>query len=102
MAPTIPKICGVKRSIFCTLVSTWGIVMLAAMGGLLSYRSLAFVEDIAVEDFDQRQGIQTFYTEQDHKFDIAANNCYMAAIMYGVTFLVSVYHWTVYHKRGLV
>lgn len=102
MAPTIPKICGVKRSIFCTLVSVWGIIMLAAMGGLLSIKSLAFVEDIAVEEFDQRQGINAFYSEQDHKFDMAANNCYIALIMYGVTFLVSIYHWAVYHKRGLV
>lgn len=76
--------------------------MLAVMGGLLSHKSLAFVEDIAVEDFDQHQGIQAFYTEQDHQYDVAANNCYIAAIMYAVTFLVSVYHWTVYHKRGLV
>jgi len=76
--------------------------MLASMGGLLSYKSLAFVEDIAVEEFDQHQGIQAFYTEQDHKYDVAASNCYMAAIMYAATFLLSLYHWTVYHKRGLV
>lgn len=102
MAPTIPKLCGVKRSIFCTLVSVWAIIMLAVMGGLLTYKSLAFVEDIPVEEFDQHLGIDAFYSEQDHKYDMAANNCYMALIMYSVTFVVSIYHWTVYHKRGLV
>lgn len=102
MALVIPKLCGVKRSIFCTLVSVWGIIMLSIMGGLLSYKSLAFVEDIAVEEFEQRNGMEAFYTEQDHKFDVAANNCYIALIMYGVTFVISVYHWAVYHKRGLV
>lgn len=76
--------------------------MLGVMGGLLSYKSLAFVEDIAVEEFEQNQAIEVFYTEQDHKFDMAANNCYTALIMYAVTFLVSIYHWAVYHKRGLV
>lgn len=76
--------------------------MLAAMGGLLSYKSLAFVEDIAVEEFDQHQGIEVFYSEQDHRYNLAANNCYIAAIMYAATFLISVYHWAVYHKRGLV
>lgn len=75
--------------------------MLASMGGLLSYKSIAFVEDIPVEEFDQRLGIESFYKEQDHKFEIAANNCYIALIMYAVTFLVSIYHWAVYHKRGL-
>lgn len=99
MALTIPKLCGVKRSIFCTLVSAWGIIMLAGMGGLLSYKSLAFVEDLEVEEFT---GIANFYHEQDHKFDSAAQNCYTATIMYAVTFLVSIYHWAVYHKRGLV
>lgn len=102
MAPTIPKICGVKRSVFCTLVSTWGIIMLASMGGLLSYKSLSFVEDLAVEEFDQHLGVEAFYKEQDHKFDMAANNCYIALAMYGVTLLVSIYHWAVYHKRGLI
>lgn len=76
--------------------------MLAIMGGLLSYKSWAFIEDIPVEEFDQHNGIEAFYTEQDHRYDVAANNCYIAMIMYGVTFLVSVYHWAVYHKRGLV
>lgn len=76
--------------------------MLAAMGGLLSVKSLAFVEDVALEEFDQHHGIDAFYTEQDQKYDIAANNCYIAAALYAATFLVSVYHWSVYHKRGLV
>lgn len=102
MAPTIPKLCGVKRSIFCTLVSVWGIIMLGVMGGLLSYKSIAFIEDIPVEEFEQHNGIENFYTEQDHKFDMAANNCYIAVVMYAVTFVVSIYHWAVYHKQGLV
>lgn len=76
--------------------------MLAVMGGLLSYKSLAFIEDIPVEEFDQHQDISNFYAEQDHKFDMAANNCYIALVMYLITFVVSIYHWTVYRKRGLI
>lgn len=102
MAPTIPKLCGVKRSIFCTLISVWGVIMLGIMGGLLSYKSIAFVEDIPVEEFNQHLGMDNFYKEQDHKYDAAAKNCYMALVMYGATFVVSIYHWAVYHKRGLV
>lgn len=102
MAPTIPKVCGVKRSIFCTLVSVWAVIMLAIMGLLLQYKSIAFIEDIPVEESDHRLGIEGFYQEQDHKYDMAANNCYIATGMYAVTFVVSIYHWVVYHKRGLV
>ena len=76
--------------------------MLASMGGLLSYKSLAFVEDVAVEEFDQHQGIDVFYLEQDQKYDAAANNCYIAAALYTGTLVISVYHWYVYQKRGLV
>lgn len=105
MAPTIPKICGVKRSIFCTLVSTWGIIMLGIMGLLLSYKSIAFVEDVEVEEFTphiNESSISAFYREQDDKYEEAAKTCYLATLMYAVTFLISLYHWVVYHKRGIV
>jgi hypothetical protein len=38
-------IIGIKLSVFFSLLSIWGIVMLAIMGGLLKIRSVAFAED---------------------------------------------------------
>lgn len=98
--PTIPKLCGVKRSLFCTLISTWAIIMLAIMGLLLSSKSLAFVEDFEVEK--EGEDVSQLYSKIDKKYEAAAKNCYIALLMYSITFLVSVYHWTAYHKHGLV
>lgn len=74
--------------------------MLGVMGACLSYKALAFVEDIEVEG-NPNEDVNMHLMEIDHKFDTAANNCYIAVGMYAVTFLVSLYHWYVYHRRGL-
>lgn len=103
MAPTLPKLCGAKRAVLCTIISIWAMIMLAIMGVLLSYKSLAFIEDLAVEGFVIKPDtMNALYKDQDEKYDMAAKNCFVALAMYGATFLISVYHWTVYHKRGLV
>lgn len=103
MGYTIPHVCGVKRSIYCTLLSVWAIVMFAVMGGLLTIRSLAFIEDLEVEEFDSNhQTLDNFYIEQDLRYDTAANNCWIALVMYAATFVVSSYHWIVYKRQGLL
>lgn len=102
MLPTIPKLCGVKRSVLCTLVSTWGIIMLGLMGLFLSAKSIAFIEDIEIDEKHETETIEKFYQNIDRKYEIAAGNCYLALLMYGITFVVSAYHWSAYHQRGLV
>lgn len=99
--PTIPKLCGVKRSICCTLVSAWAIVMLSIMGGLLSIKSLAFIEDVAVH-IDVNTTNAEFYENQDKAYDAAAFNCYLAFGMYIVTFVVSLYHWAAFQQKSQV
>ncbi|KAG9510822.1 hypothetical protein GZH46_00623, partial [Fragariocoptes setiger] len=76
--------------------------MLSVMGGLLTIKSLAFIEDLAIEEFNTGESIDQFYKEQDHRYDSAANNCWIALAMYGLTFVVSAYHWVAFSKRGLV
>lgn len=100
MAPTIPKLCGVKRSVFCSLLSMWAILMLAVMWILLKGRSLAFLEDIEIKDNKKKDEPEELtHDKHDTQFEMAANNCYIALLLYTATFLVSVYHWYVYHKR---
>jgi len=43
-------------SVFCTLLSVWGIIMLGIMGGLLKMQSVAFAEDF------EAHTIQEVYT----------------------------------------
>lgn len=44
---------GIKMSVFCSLLSVWGILMLAVMGGLLSIKSVAFAEDFEAETLEE-------------------------------------------------
>jgi len=44
---------GIKMSVFCTLLSVWGIIMLGIMGGLLKMRSVAFAEDFESHNIDE-------------------------------------------------
>ena len=44
---------GIKMSVFCSLLSVWGILMLAAMGGLLMIKSVAFAEDFEAETLEE-------------------------------------------------
>lgn len=46
-------ILGIKMSVFCFLLSVWGIVMLSAMGGLLALRSVAFAEDFEAHTLEE-------------------------------------------------
>lgn len=71
-------ICGPGLSVCCSLISIWGIIMLVIVGGLLSAKSAAFIEDIPkVEEHSMS------YEEQLNKgFDLAATNCYGAVGLY--------------------
>ena len=56
---------GIKTSVFFSLLSVWGIIMLAIMGGLLKIRSVAFAEDFEAETMEE---IDEMY---DHAVSIA-------------------------------
>lgn len=73
--------------------------MLGIMTILLSKKSLAFLEDVEVKA-EAEHGDNT--GSQDKQFENASHNCLVALGLYTATFFVSMYHWYVYHKRGLV
>lgn len=71
-------ICGPGLSVCCSLISIWGIIMLTIVGGLLSAKSAAFLEDIPEVDDEALK-----YEERLNKgFDLAATNCYGAVGLY--------------------
>ena len=79
-APRLNKlhICGPGLSICCSLMSIWGIIMLAIVGGLLSAKSAAFLEDIPMSE----EHNVTFKEALDKGFQQAATNCYGAVGLY--------------------
>jgi hypothetical protein len=48
-------IIGIKMSVFASLISVWGIIMLAIMGGLLRIHSVAFAEDFESETLEDME-----------------------------------------------
>jgi ribonuclease kappa len=96
-------ICGPGLSICCSVISIWGIIMLvsqrffllsimvyfliiwychlkAIVGGLLSAKSAAFIEDIPIEE----HGEGSFEKAVDKAYEHSAINCYGAAGLYVV------------------
>ena len=101
---------GIKMSVFCSLLSVWGILMLAIMGGLLSIRSVAFAEDFEAETLDEifekyDKAVRPFpstpcslFPSPVHSFSASfclfqAGSCWIACGIYGVTLLFSAHQW---------
>ena len=82
-------ICGPKASTFGLVLSIWGILQLAVTGLLLHHRSVAFVEDLNLNQ-TVFQSPQDLYNELDYKYNQGALNCWIAALMYVATLCVSV------------
>src|SRR6218665_181465 len=83
-------VCGPKCSICCSLISVWGIIMLAIMGVLLQAHSLTFAEDL-VEEIKETNSIDEFVKQAEEKYENAAKTCYMAAGLYLFTFVFSLF-----------
>lgn len=62
------KIFGLKCSIFCCVLSAWGIIQLGTMGLLLHARSVAFAEDLP-EIRSSTEDLPTFYKNLDEGYD---------------------------------
>ena len=77
-------VCGPKASTVGLILSIWGILQLAVTGLLLHQRSVAFVQDLDLNDaaFNSPSELST---ELDNKFQAGALNCWIAALM--VTFM---------------
>jgi len=80
-------LCGPKASTFGLVLSVWGILQLAITGLLFHNRSLAFIEDLNLEEVTSPAELAR---ELDVKYEQGAYNCWIAALMYVATLCVSV------------
>jgi ribonuclease kappa len=72
-------ICGPGLSVCCSLLSIWGIIMLVILGGLLSVKSAAFIEDIPIKE----GGHEEHYRQEiNDAYAAAARNCFGATGLY--------------------
>ena len=95
--------CGPKLSLFCTLISIWGVIMLPILGLLLNFHSTAFAEDFAeIETEKEFKSADELWDAVKTKYETAALNCWIAAGCYGVTLLISVHQCYYNFKRSSV
>ncbi|KAL4224676.1 hypothetical protein ACF0H5_015373 [Mactra antiquata] len=81
-------ICGPNLSLCCSVVSIWGIVMLALMGLFYRLHSPALFEDIPFDEKEwEKQNFSMTYVHE--QYDKTALNCFIAAGIYVVFFLFS-------------
>jgi len=82
-------VCGPKASTFGLILSIWGIIQLAITGLLYHQRSLAFIEDLSL---DEAAFVSPSHlaNELDNKYQQGALNCWIAALIYVATLCVSV------------
>jgi len=76
-------ICGPGLSVCCSVISVWGIIMLAIVGGLMLAKSAAFIEDIPM-GHSENNTTSSFFEEMDEGFKAAASNCFGAVGLYAV------------------
>lgn len=69
-------ICGPKLSMCCTLLSTWGLIMLLILGGMFRVNAVAFIEDIG------ETSTETTKTDLEKIYTGVSNNCFIAAGIY--------------------
>ena len=82
-------VCGPKASTFGLILSIWGIIQLAITGLLYHQRSVAFIEDLSLDDA-AFVSASHLATELDNKYQQGAFNCWIAALMYVATLCISV------------
>ncbi|OWF51915.1 Ribonuclease kappa [Mizuhopecten yessoensis] len=81
-------ICGPKLSVCCTVVSIWGIIMLALLGVFFQIHSPALFEDIPVDEIEwKRLNYSMEYVHE--KYEQTALNCFIAAGIYILFFFFS-------------
>ncbi|XP_040564110.1 ribonuclease kappa [Lepeophtheirus salmonis] len=81
-------LCGPKLSLFGAVLSVWGIVQLTLMGVFFYTNSVALVEDLPLKDHYDSE--EAFVTDMNIQYHQSAINCWIAALLYLVTFCVSV------------
>lgn len=59
------------------------------MGFFFFMNSVALVEDLPLEEGAQYKNVEDFYREAERGFNANAQNCWIAACIYVITFLFS-------------
>ena len=85
------RLCGPKMSLFGLCLSIWGIIQLSLMSLALYSRNVTFIEDLdwLNETMPDYLNVTAQLDNLEYAYDVGSFNCMIAAILYGVTLLIS-------------
>ncbi|XP_013187579.1 ribonuclease kappa-B [Amyelois transitella] len=85
------KVCGPKLSLCGLVISVWGIIQLTLMGVFYYIRAVALLEDLPIEEATEHSNrtIDQFIAQVESGYTQNAYNCWIAALLYVVTLVVS-------------
>ncbi|XP_063995094.1 ribonuclease kappa-B [Diachasmimorpha longicaudata] len=94
------KICGPKYALCGLIISAWGIIQLLLMGIFFFVKSVALIEDLPLEG-KKFNSPHEFYMAADWGYLQNAYNCWIAACIYVLTFLLSGHQFYVNSRTSL-
>ncbi|NP_001040347.1 ribonuclease kappa-like [Bombyx mandarina] len=83
------KLCGPKLSLCGLVLSVWGIIQLTLMGVFYYIRAVALLEDLPFDEKNPPHSIEDFVIEVEKGYTLNAQNCWIAALLYLITLVVS-------------
>ncbi|CAH2089652.1 unnamed protein product [Euphydryas editha] len=81
------KFCGPKLSLCGLVLSVWGIIQLTLMGVFYYIGAVALLEDLPLGE--HHDSIEDFVAEVRKGYNLNAYNCWIAALLYVITLVVS-------------
>jgi ribonuclease kappa len=84
---------GPKLALCCLLVSVWGTVQLCLMGIFFYIRALALLDDLAISETTKKGSVREYLDEVDHQYNTAALNSWIAACLYVVSMVFSIWQF---------
>lgn len=94
------KVCGPKYALCGLIISAWGIIQLFLMGIFFYIKSVALIEDLPLEE-KKYDLPDEFYSDVDRGYTQNAYNCWIAACLYGFTFLFSGHQFYINSRTSL-
>lgn len=82
--------CGPYMSMFGIILSVWGILQLTILGIMFYFKCLILLPDVIPKE-TYFEDPEEFYREVDEKFSKTAIRCWLAAALYVLLLLVSLY-----------
>ncbi|XP_026320964.1 ribonuclease kappa-B-like [Hyposmocoma kahamanoa] len=93
------KVCGPKLSLCGLVLSVWGIIQLTLMGVFYYIRALALLEDLPLPE--EHKGFDQFITDVEAGYNQNAYNCWIAALLYVITLLISAHQFYLNNRSSV-